>query len=267
MFIEHCIIYLITFITTYYFAYFNIYRIPNLLILGWSLFGINTIGHEIYHLKRSTINNIFGFLFMDLWAASRKNWIEKHNKFHHYNLGENGEDEHLIEGSHIKNIINSFFVVVNNNQLLERSFKNFIFIFFRIIFFSQISWYAFFIVYFVNLLCISYFTLLAHTCQVVIENESFVLKQLHRTIDIFPQSYIYTLITGAFNLHTSHHLCPSVNRDGLHNIRITYKKVYPKDYREINTLTELKNLYLNRGKIFTSVDDWNFIIKSKKFIL
>src|SRR5579872_3395441 len=91
MLITHGIIYLVSFIFSYYFANNDIYKFINLVILGWSLFGLTSIGHELYHLKidkKNRITNFFvdlvGFCCLDLWGVSKENWIDRHNKWHHY---------------------------------------------------------------------------------------------------------------------------------------------------------------------------------------
>lgn len=79
MLITHGIIYLITFTLSYYFACSDIYKFINTIILGWSIFGLTSVGHEIYHLdinkkntKHNIILNIIGFFCLDLWSVSKK---------------------------------------------------------------------------------------------------------------------------------------------------------------------------------------------------
>lgn len=187
----------------------------------------------------------------------KKNWIERHNKWHHYNVREEGEDEHLIEGSQIKNFINTMIVLTKTYRLLEISWRNFLIILFRMFFFWQISFYALPVVYSTIIICTMYLTFITHCAPVINKNDTAELKQIHRSVDIFPQYSIVILLTGAFNMHTAHHLSPNTTRDGLLEIHNEYIEKYPVDYRVIRKPKHLLNFFLFRHVEFSCPAEWN----------
>lgn len=262
MLTKHGIIYFISFIISYYLAYINYYQFINLIILGWSIFGLTSIGHEIYHLKKQNLLlNIIGFCCLDLFSINKHNWVERHNKWHHYNVYEIGEDEHMIEGSHIKNFFNTIIVLSKTYNLFEFSFKNIILIIIRIIIFTNISLSALPIVYTTIIICVTYLTFIAHCAPVINDIDTHELNQLHRSVDIFPNNSMITLFTGAFHMHTAHHLSPSTTRDNLYDVHYKYMDKYPLDYRTINTWKELCNLLKYGHMQFKTMDEWNAKIK------
>lgn len=263
MLIVHTIIYLVTFIISYYFAINGTYQFLNLIINGWSIFGLTSVGHEIYHLhNNSFLTNLMGFICLDLWSVSRENWIERHNKWHHYNVWEDGEDEHMIMGSELRNLIHTTTTLVKTYKILEFSLRNLFLIIFRIIFFGLINPYAIFVVYSVVTFCVTYMTFITHSAVVIDDSDDYIMRQLHRSVDIFPNSWFTSLISGAFHMHTAHHLKPQVTRDNLYKINCEYTVKYPDDYRVINTWKELYNLFKYRGVVFSSMEEWNSCIKS-----
>ena len=263
MLVTHSIIYFTTFIVSYYLSYCDVYRFINLIILGWSLLGLTSIGHEIYHLEHndSILFKILGFICLDLWSVPRHIWILRHNKMHHYHPWDENEDEHMIKGSILTNFINTIIVLTKTYRLLEPSWVNILLMLFRIVFFSQISYYAIFVVYTTLTLCTTYLTFISHAAPVIIKNDPPKLKQIHRSVDIFPGNYIWALITGGFNMHTAHHLKPDITRNGLYNIHTKYKKQYPDDYRTIDSFNELFRLVIYCYVEFESPNEWNEKIK------
>jgi fatty acid desaturase len=252
-------------------AYYKAYKsrsklthLASLVILGWSLMGLTSIGHEIYHLKkRSKLHDLLGFFYLDLWSVPKNNWIERHNKWHHYNVHEPGEDEHLVEGSIIKNIINTALVLIKTYQLTEFSAKNILLISLRILIFNKLSPVALPIIYLTTTFCVSYFTFISHSAPVIIENESNSLKQVHRSVDIFPNNQLMIFLFGAFNMHTAHHLIPDKTRDDLYEVHQKMMLLYSKDYRVIETFSELVKLHKFRHVKFNNMIEWNEAIKDK----
>ena len=262
MLLGHSVVYSIIFIGSYTLSYLDIWPFFNLFLLGWSLLGLTSVGHELYHVRDPSS---LGFFFLDLWSVRKENWIKKHNKWHHQNVWDEGEDEHQTDGNPIENLWHTAKVLIRTYSVLEFTWQNILLILFRISFFVQISWYAIFIVYLVNTVCVTYLTFIAHAAPVIQEQkDDFVMRQMHRSVDIFPNSQLFLFLTGAFNMHTAHHLCPSVTRDGLQQIHQKMKAKYPDDYRVINTWRQLWNLFLYRAVIFPDMKSWRQCIYTEK---
>lgn len=251
----HAVIYISGFIGSYALAYHQIMLIPSLVILGWCLFGLTSIGHELYH---SNSKPWWGFFFLDLWSVRKGIWIERHNQFHHYHTWEEDEHEHLSEGGHIWNILKTGVVLVQTYRLLEPNIYNVLIMVFRLWFFSRINWWAIGLVYLVNTLCVTYFTFITHAAPVLDNSHklSHKLAQIHRSVDIFPDNSWFMLLTGAFNLHTVHHLKPSICRDHMTSEHHRLKELHGEEYRVIYTWKQLYNHFNQRHRTFSSVKEW-----------
>ena len=247
MFKTHTLIYTFVFISSFIFSYYTnyiSYKIFGSIILGWSIFGLTSIGHELYHLDNLTIPEmIIGYLCLDLWSVRKSVWIRRHNKFHHHNVYDDGEDEHLIDGSIIKNIKHTIIILIKTYELLDFSLYNYLLILFRIYFFNLISWYSIIISYSVIIFCVTFFTFITHSAPIISSEENYKLKQLHRSVDIFPDSELTILIMGGFNVHSCHHFSPKSNRDKFSKLHKFLKSEYGENHRVINNFKELYNLY------------------------
>jgi fatty acid desaturase len=253
----HLIAYLSTFCYCYYQAYIGVYPLINLIILGWALFGLTSIGHEIYHMKNPSASmSVLGFFCLDLWSVSKKNWIDRHNKWHHYNVYETDEDEHMIDGSILANLWHTVKTLIMTYRLLEISVSNILIIIFRIWFFTRISIYALPVVYLVNNFCVTYFTFIAHCAPVIDPSDNVHLRQLHRSVDIFPGYWWVTFIMGAFNLHSTHHMYPDLTRDDMYDAHLELEDKYPKDIRIIDTWGQLYNLFKFKHIQFPDMATW-----------
>jgi fatty acid desaturase len=249
------------FILSYLLAYHQIYTFVSLIFLGWALFGLTSIGHEIYHQKDLTLlGNLLGFCCLDLWSVRKSNWIERHNKWHHYNVWEEDEDEHMIDGNQIQNIWHTIKTLTHTYRLTERSVVNYLLVTFRMIFFTQISWWAPIIVYLTNVICVTYFTFITHCAPVIQPETNFVMKQLHRSVDIFAQHGWVTFIMGGFNVHSVHHVSPTNIRDDFVELHQKFSQEYKQDYRTIETWSQLWRLFKYRYRKFSTTEEWHMII-------
>lgn len=232
------------------------------IVLGWSVFGFTSIGHELYHLdKLNIIQKLIAFLYLDLWSVNKTTWVLRHNKWHHYNVYEEGEDEHMINGSLIKNYVHTITTLVKTYDLLQFSVTNYLLILFRILFFSQITWYCIFITYTIIILCVTHFTFITHSAPVICECNNSCVKQLNRSVDIFPNSYLTLLIMGGFNLHSSHHCYPKCTRNELQIVHNKLRDKYPDNLKVIETFHEFYNLYKYRDRQFENMNEWARHIK------
>jgi len=276
IFLLHSLCYITVFIVSYYFSWTtnnHLFKIVWLCGLGWSIFGFTSIGHEIYHInnysnqKYKLFYDISGFIFMDLWSVNKHNWMMRHNEWHHKNLWEEGEEEHLMGLFEPKEFLNTALTLIKTYRLLNFSLSNILIICFRIWFFSLISWYAIFIVYINIIILVTCLTFITHSAPVIITDEKFIMKQLHRSVDIFPNSWLMFLIAGSFNIHGSHHVRPSLFRDDLYKTFVKLSTKYDRDYRYIETYRELFSLWKNRNKKYENLDFWYSEIKQTKIKL
>jgi fatty acid desaturase len=260
----HLGIYVTAFIASFTSAYWNNYYYTSCLILGWSIFGLVSVGHELYHLHhRSILQSIIAFLCLDLWVVNGNVWVEKHNRYHHPNVWKEGEKEHMIGGSPVDNFFHTIIALATTYKVLLPTWSNLLLMTFRLWFFNLLGLQSAIIVYTTIIMCVTYLTFITHAAPVIDENEERDLKQMHRSIDIFPDSWLITLICGGFNIHAAHHLSPHKTRGELLSLHTYYKSKYPNDYRYITSWYQLWLLYKYRHFQFSNMKDWSLMMSGK----
>lgn len=260
---EHFLVYLTTTGICYALVYFG-YPF-GLLGLSWGIFGLVSVGHELYHLpKRTFFQTIVAWCCLDLWVTSKKIWIDKHNHKHHIDTWGENDHEHLIEGSLFKNLVHTFWTLTGLYQVFDLTWTNLILMTLRILIFYPLPWYSLIFVYGLVTFWVTILTFIAHVGPVLRQDYNRARKQLHRAVEIFPDSQLTTLIWGGFNLHASHHLNPTLTRDNLESTRKYYQRMYPDSYLIIDSWSELWKLYGQRGKTFASPEERRKAIKGNR---
>lgn len=254
MLTAHTIIYFSTLLVSYLLVYLGWWIFY--LSLSWGLFGLVSVGHELYHLPvRTQSQELLAFCCLDLWVAPKAVWIRKHNKEHHLHVWEAYEEEHLVEGGLITNLIHTFTTLVSLYEVLTLRWESMILMLFRLLIFSPLGWYAIIIVYSLVTIFVTGLTFIAHTAPILRE-ETAILKQVHRALDIFPYSSVMILLWGGFNLHATHHLAPTVTRDQLQLLHEKHRVKYGYDLRVITSWRELYRLYQLQGQTFPDLESW-----------
>ena len=244
--ISHFVIYNITSIISYYYS-FKEESIISTILFGWGIFGILSIGHDLLHRPNKKWNRKLAFYCLDMILFNSDEWIRLHNKAHHGNLkGDN--DIMQLTGN---NIIDEWTTLIKTHVLRTRGkISNHIY---RIPFYKMLyhlRFYQVMIVYFMIFFCLAYFTYATHSCPVKSNHSKGSIEHnLNNTWDIYPESWLCSLIFGGINAHATHHCYPMSGRGENRNKCKILAKKYPEYYRSINSLNDLYKLYSNRFKI------------------
>ena len=76
--ISHLLIYIGVFISSYYVSLYY-HSIISSLLLGWSIYGLTTIGHDLLH-KPTSLNRFWAFFCLDAIIISSDEWIQMISK-------------------------------------------------------------------------------------------------------------------------------------------------------------------------------------------
>ena len=237
--ISHLLIYIGTFISSYYVS-LNYHSIISSLLFGWSIYGLTTIGHDLLH-KPTSLNRFWAFFCLDAIIISSDEWIQMHNKEHHADLkGE--KDIMLLKGNNLVEEWVYLLEISKNSSVINHIYR---LPFYYLLF--QLHWYQIIAVYFNVFFCLAYFTYITHGDSVPsIYPVGSIQHNLDNTWDIFPESWLCGLIFGSINIHATHHCFPTCSRSELLTKSKYLAKRYPRNYRSINTFQGLYNLYKNR---------------------
>lgn len=266
----HLLCYLLTFVASYTTAYYyndmTVLSLACCLPLGWSIFGFISVGHELYHLhSRTAWQSLLAFVCLDLWVTQGSTWVAVHNKQHHPHPWEAGEEEHLIAGNALTNLIHTTITLARTYKVFQLTVNNLLLIAVRLLLLAAISPYAVVVTYFTIISLTSCLTFIAHTAPVLSRYEEYyesnhAIKQVQRSISIFPDSAVALLLWGGFNVHTPHHLSPFQTRDQLQRLHQLYKVRYEADYCYIETWSQLFKLYHNRHRTFCSSSERRLVL-------
>ena len=242
------------YVTTFYIAsclffQYELYRLATSVVIGWSLYGIGTIGHDALHNSFSsnkTINKIAGFICLDMFIISSNDWSYLHNDIHHKYL----HDERYIMGLNGKTFLLEFATVVYRHKVYDKQEKRW---YVREFPKLPFLWYMYklgvysVVVFMVYMFCLSYFTYITHSYRKRSSHKS-TSKQFHldNTWDVYPKSHINSLISGGINAHATHHIYPNATRSEQMVLCDKIRDKYP-EYRRIDTLDGLFSLFWYRG--------------------
>lgn len=104
------------------FFQYELYRAFTSIVIGWSLYGIGTIGHDALHNSFSsnkTYNKIIGFVCLDMFIITSDDWSYLHNEIHHKHLHEE-QDIMSLNG---KNFLLEFATILYTHRTYERQEK------------------------------------------------------------------------------------------------------------------------------------------------
>jgi len=254
----HLLCYVLTFLSSYGTAYYSYHysSLPMLHVLpcvslGWSIFGLVSVGHELYHLhQRTQLQSILAALCLDLWATQGSTWVAVHNKQHHPHVWNAGEDEHLIAGNIFDNFFHTLLTLSTTYKIFQLTRYNLCLFLLRFLILVAISPYAIIVCYTVVITCVTYLTFITHAAPAIeVEQERHIIRQMQRSVDIFPKSKLSLLLWGGFNVHSAHHLSPFHTRDDLQRLHDFYRIRYPEHYCWVDSWQQLFTLYHNRYSI------------------
>ena len=242
---SHLSIYFLVFIVSRYLFTSYIFQ-------GWSIFGFVSVGHELYHLlERNHLQSLVAFLCLDLWVTPGSVWIRNHNEGHHKDVWGQKDREHLTDYGIVGDFIATVITLAEAYEIFNLSLINLVLWIWRLWFFG----WSIVPIYGVVMFCVMYFTFITHGAPMINHSDNYIMKQIHRSIDIFPDSWLLTLIMGGFNIHVAHHIAPSRTRDDLYSSYQRYKEIYKPDYLWVSDLKQLWRLYLNRTVRFKTPEE------------
>jgi fatty acid desaturase len=208
-------------------------------ILGWSIYGLLTIGHDAYHGSFSPypiVNKLVGFLCMDMVMMAGYRWKREHNTHHHRFLYSDSDTMRLIGPTVVQQWLR---LVRTNCKGVSFTFADFVI---RVPF-LYVLWYhlcilQILLLYMSMMICQAYLAYITHMSPVMgsCSVQGTVPHTLDHTWDIFPDSKIASFFSGGMNSHASHHCFPSYTRTEL-RLRgpLLLRTTFPTQYRVIRS--------------------------------
>jgi len=235
----HLCIYIVTGITSYTYSLLQ-KSIISPILLGWSIYGMTSVGHDLLHIP--TIKNRYlAFFCMDTLIINSDYWIQSHNKLHHCDL-DGPNDIMKLKGENIFQEWYNLLEICKETRLKDHLY--------RIPFYYamyHLRWFQVIEMYITVFFCLAYFTYITHSHSIETSYKKNTIEHnLSHTLDIFPESRFVNLLFGGINCHATHHCYPQCNRSQMYSKSRYLSKHYPKHYRSINTIKELYLLYKNR---------------------
>lgn len=220
------------------------------ILLGWSLYGIVTIGHDAVHHSYSPckpLNRLVSFIVLDM-VVSPSRWTLEHNHNHHHYLKSSKDTMNITKSKYLlielKNLISSM------RKVGKETFMDEVYRFPFLISMLHLPLVLLPVIYITILLCLGYLTYITHSLSTTRRvppkprSREYILDN---TWDVFPDSHFWNFIFGSINVHASHHCYPMATRWELitHRSHLLARK-YPNRYRVIKTWRQLLYLYRHR---------------------
>ena len=234
---------LFVYVTTFFMSYIYSLQYNSILssfIVGWSMYGMSTIGHDLLHLP-TKYNKRIAFFCMDMILFNSDDWIQIHNKNHHCDLkGDN--DIMRLKGDNLLTEWYHLLEISKNSTILQHLYR--IPLYYLL---YQLKLYQILCIYFSVFFCLAYFTYITHSDSVISQyTRGSIQHNLDNTWDIFPDSWFCTLLFGGINVHATHHCYPTLSRGLLKDKSHYLSKKYPDNYRSITTLKQFYRLLKDR---------------------
>jgi fatty acid desaturase len=226
------------------------------MAFGWAWFCLLMVGHDAMHqafVPMRWLNQAVAFLTLDCLLVSRASWFHAHHVVHHTHPYSKNDRMYLRGDSVAGDLWNMIvlvliYVVSDIGRLLQRpTWHEWLGMGVRVALFWALAPLALlpailFLVFFG-----SYLGLLAHALPVGRGTTDPVLRQLRTTWDLYPGSFVASLLTGGLNAHATHHVYPSLPRGaqplGTHILR----EEAGAEHRCVDTLAGLWTLARLRG--------------------
>jgi len=230
---------------------------PGLVMLysiafGWSWFALLMIGHDAMHRAFApwrSVNGIVAFLTLDCLLFSRAVWLHGHHRIHHANPHSSEDMMYLRARSIAGDMWNLLVMVLNylawdvERLVNQPTWHEWLGMGIRIGLIWSLMPFALLPAIFFLLLFGNYLGLLSHSLPVRGHSADPVIRQLRTAWDLYPESFVASLLTGGLNAHVTHHVYPSLPRGaqklGTHVLR----EEAGSEYRSIQSLAGLWTLF------------------------
>ncbi len=222
------------------------------LAFGWAWFCLLMVGHDAMHqafFPNRTLNQIVAFLTLDCLLFSRASWVYGHNVVHH-GRPYSAEDGMYLRGdsvaSDLWNLLKMVltYIAWDLARLFKRpTWHEWLGMLIRLALLWSLLPLALLPAVLFLLLCGSYLGLLSHALPVGRRTRDPVLRQLRTTWDLYPHSFLASLLTGGLNAHATHHVYPSLPRGAQpEGSRILHEEA-GAEHRCVDTLAGMWTLF------------------------
>jgi fatty acid desaturase len=230
------------------------------MAFGWAWFALLMVGHDAMHRAFAPsrwVNQVVAFLTLDCLLFSRASWLYGHHVIHHAQPYSKEDRMYLQSDSVAGDLWNLFVMVLTYiasdvTRLFRRpTWHEWLGMGVRVTLLWSLLPLALLPAILFLLLFGNYLGLLSHALPVGRRTADPVLRQLRTTWDLYPGSFIASLLTGGLNAHATHHVYPSLPRGAqLLGTRVLREEA-GAEYRCVDTLAGLWTLFrLRRYRTF-----------------
>jgi fatty acid desaturase len=232
------------------------------MAFGWAWFALLMVGHDAMHRAFAPsrwVNEVVAFLTLDCLLFSRASWLYGHHVIHHARPFSKEDRMYLQSDSVAGDLWNLLVMVLSYiasdvTRLFQRpTWHEWLGMSVRVILLWSLMPLAFLPAILFLLLFGNYLGLLSHALPVGRRTTDPVLRQLRTTWDLYPGSFIASLVTGGLNAHATHHVYPSLPRGAQPLGTRILREEAGVEYRCVDTLGGLWTLFrLRRYRTFES---------------
>lgn len=232
------------------------------LAFGWAWFCLLMVGHDAMHqafVSSRRLNQVVAFLALDCLLFSRASWLQGHNVIHHGRPFSKEDRMYLRGDSVLADMWNLLVMVLTYlawdvRRLVTRpAWHEWLGMAVRLTLFWALLPVVLLPAILFLLLCGNYLGLLSHALPVGRGTADPVLRQLRATWDLYPGSFVMSLLTGGLNAHATHHVYPTLPRGAQARGMQILRELAGAEYRRVETLAGLWTLFRLRRFCTTQV--------------
>jgi fatty acid desaturase len=222
------------------------------ILFAWSWFALLMVGHDAMHRAFAPwrwVNQVVAFLTLDCLLFSRATWFRGHHLIHHA-APHSAEDEmYLRARSFAGDMWNLLRMVLRYlasdavRLFMRPKWHEWLGMAVRIGLFWALAPYALVPAVFFLLVFGNYLGLLSHSLPVDRPTDDAVLRQLRTTWDLFPDSFVASLVTGGLNAHVTHHVYPTLPRGAQPWGARVLREEAGGEYRSVQSIAGLWTLF------------------------
>jgi fatty acid desaturase len=226
------------------------------MVFGWAWFCLLMVGHDAMHnafVPMRRFNQMVAFITLDCLLFSRASWFHGHHAVHHAHPYSKEDRMYLRADSVAGDLWNLLVMVLSYlasdvTRLLQRpTWHEWLGMAARLTLFWLLAPLALLPAILFLLLFGNYLGLLSHALPVAQRTADPVLRQLRTTWDLYPGSFIASLVTGGLNAHATHHIYPSLPRGAQYLGTRILREEASSEYRCVNTVPGLWTLFRLRS--------------------
>jgi fatty acid desaturase len=221
-------------------------------VFGWSWFALLMVGHDAMHRAFAPwqwVNEFVAFVTLDCVLFSRGSWFQGHHVIHHARPHSKEDEMYLRGDSLAEDMWNLLRMVLGYlrsdfSRLVERPvWHEWLGMAIRIGLFWALLPLALlpailFLLFFGN-----YLGLLSHSLPVDRRSDDQVVRQLRSTWDLYPESFLASLLTGGLNAHATHHVFPALPRGAQRWGAQVLREEAGREYRSVQSLAGIWTLF------------------------